>query len=183
MIEVEIRAKINNFGEIKNKFKKLDIEFVKKEKQIDRIFGNPKFLDSNNMIIEGGLVARIRTVDNKNVLEFKEISRDKGGIEIRSELGNLGAGLELLEKLQFNEAFTVSKSREVYHYKDFEICLDEVEKLGLFVEIEKTVSSPDQKESARKECADLLEKISPSSEIESRKYGDMMQELINKNDN
>lgn len=43
MIEVEIRAKINNRDEIKKKLDEIDAKFLKTEKQIDRIFGNPMF--------------------------------------------------------------------------------------------------------------------------------------------
>jgi len=42
------------------------------------------------------------------------------------------------------------------------------------------VKFDNEKKQARKDCVDLLEEISPGSEIEDRKYGDLMQELINK---
>jgi len=174
MIEVEIRARIKNGEEIKNELEKIGAKFIKIEKQTDRIFGHPMFLDSEKMIIEGGFSARIRKVGDKKLLEFKEISRKSGGIEIKSELSDINIGLKFLDKLGFEEAFTVSKLRELYSYNDFTICLDNVDQLGDFIEIEKLINFSGDKEKARKECENLLGVLSPDSKIEDKKYGDLM---------
>ncbi len=180
MIEVEIRAKINNLNEIKENLENLGAKFLKKEKQVDKIFGHPMFLDSENMIIEKGIVPRIRQKAEKIILEFKEICRDGAGFEIKSSLTDIPLGVKFLEKLGFKEAFTVSKEREEYSFGDLNICLDFVEGLGNFIEIEKMISSPDKKEEAKKECLDLSFKIAPDLELEPKKYGDLIQEKINK---
>lgn len=180
MIEVEIRAKVKDFEGIKNKLDEIRAKKKRGVRLVDRIFGHPIFLDSDNMIIEGGIVPRIRSVDDNNKLEFKEISRKGGGIELESNIDDVNLGIELLKKLGFKEAFTIDKKRESYEYGDFNIDLDDVSRLGRFIEIEKIVKSEEEKELARKECINLLEEISPGSKIEDRKYGDLMQELINK---
>ncbi len=178
MIEVEIRAKIKSIDDVKSSLS--DAKFIEKKKQVDRVFGHPKFLDKDTKIIEGGLSARIREVNDRVKLEFKEIKRHGGGFEIGSNLSNVEFGLKFLEKLGFDEAFTVSKIREVYEYQGFEICLDQVEQLGNFIEIEKMVNTEDEIQEVRKACIDLLNKISPEAEILDAKYGDMMQDIINK---
>lgn len=182
MIEVEIRAKINNKSEVQSKLKEIGAVLKKSVHLEDRIFGHEMFLDENKMIIEGGLSARIRQVDQNIWLEFKEISRNKGaGVEIKADLDNMEEGLRFFEKLGFKEAFSVNKQRNVYSLDGFEICLDDVEQLGSFIEIEKSVLSQDETELAKKECWSLLEKIAPESEITNKKYGDLMQEILNKN--
>ncbi len=181
MIEVEVRARVDDFNQIKKKLKEIKALHTSSVRQTDKIFGHPKFLDSKNMIIEGGIVPRIRSVNDKCSLEFKEIHRTSGGIELKSELSDIGLGIIFLKKLGFKETFTVDKKRESYKYRGFAIELDDVDKLGCFIEIEKNVSSPEEQELARKECIGLLALISPNSKIENRKYGDLMQELINKN--
>jgi len=179
LIEVEIRAKVGDFDAIKQRFKEIGISFVKSERQMDKIFGAKKFLDSEHKIVEGGIVARIREIDDKIKLEFKEISREKGGIELSCEAPNIEMAVKMLEKLDFEEAFTIKKDREVYSYQNFEICLDEVEQLGNFIEIEKMVNSKEEMDAAREECVNLLKQISPGAEITNEKYGDMMQNIIN----
>ncbi|MBW2996044.1 class IV adenylate cyclase [Candidatus Woesearchaeota archaeon] len=180
MIEVEIKARISNVDDIKKKLNQIRAKFLKTEKQIDKVFGHPRFLDSEKKIIEGGFVARIRVVDDNHTLEFKEILRQNGGVEIKSELKDLNTGVEFLNKLNFKEKFTVSKSRDHYSYNNFAICLDNVKQLGNFIEIEKIVTSSEEKENARKRCLDLLNTLAPNSEIEDKKYGDLIQEKINK---
>ncbi len=180
MIEVEIRARIKSIKKIKDELKKIGAKFVKTEKQVDRIFGHSMFLDSDRMIVEGGLSARIREVDDKKILEFKEISRKSGGIEIKSELSDVDIGLKFLKKLKFSEAFTISKLRKSYSFNGFTICLDSVNRLGDFIEIERLINFSDDKEKTRKECENLLYILSPDSKIENKKYGDLMQEILNK---
>ncbi len=181
MIEVEIRAKIKNKSEVQSKLKEMAAELIKTDRQVDKIFGHEMFLDENKMIVEGGLSARIRQTNKGIWLEFKEISRQGAGIEIKADLDNLNEGLRFFEKLNFKEAFTISKLREVYSYNGFEICLDEVERLGDFIEIEKMVADSNEIEEAKNQCLELLQKIAPEAEITNKKYGDLMQEIINRN--
>ncbi|MCK5412962.1 MAG: class IV adenylate cyclase [Candidatus Pacebacteria bacterium] len=179
MIEVEIRARIEGKDEFQKKLKEIGAIYNKTEKQIDRVFGNPMFLDSDNMIVEGGLSARIREVENKKTLEFKEIFRQKGGFEIETSLSEIEIGIKFLEKLKFKEVFVVSKSREIYLYNNFTICIDSVDCLGDFIEIEKMVEFSEDENQARIECLNLLKKIDSNVKIENRKYGDLMQEILN----
>ncbi|MFC1723821.1 class IV adenylate cyclase, partial [Nanoarchaeota archaeon] len=178
MIEVEIKARVDGFDEIKKKLDDLNASLSKSVHQVDKIFGHPMFLDADKMVIEGGYISRIRSVNDICKLQFKEMRRTSGAIELSSELGSIGIGVEFLNKLGFEEAFTIDKHRESYKYQDFSIELDRVEKLGTFIEIEKIVKLPEEKDLAREECVKLLELISPSTKIEDRKYGDLMQELI-----
>jgi len=181
MIEIEIRAKIENPEKIKVDLEKLGAKFIKSQKQIDRIFGHKQFLDENNMIIEGGLSARIRTIDNVSILEFKEISREKGGMEIVSNLSDANIGIAFLTKLGFEEAFTIAKQRNFYSYENLEIAVDDVEQLGYFIEVEKMIDYDDDKDTAKRECEDFLKKLGENLVVEKRKYGDLMQEMINQN--
>ena len=179
MIEVEIKAKINNKEEIKKHLKDIGAKFIKNVRQVDKIYGHPNFLDENDMIIDGGIVPRIRAVNNKNTLEFKEIVREGGGFEIKSDLSNIDIGILFLKKLGFSEAFTIDKTRDYYTYNNFEICIDEVDKLGSYIEIEKIVITNDEKNQAREDCLNLMKEIAPDLVVESRKYGDLIQEIIN----
>ncbi len=179
MIEIEIRAKVNDLNEIKRKLNEIGAKFVDNKRQIDRVFGHPNHLDSENKVIEGCFSARIRQVDDDIKLDFKEILRQKGGAEISSKLGNVEAGLKLLEKLGYKEAFIVDKTRDTFSYNGFTICLDNVNKLGFFIEIEKTAKNYEGQDETRNYCIELLKVLSPESEVENRKYGDLMQELIN----
>lgn len=178
-IEVEVRARIGDLSNVKKALNELGAVFVKSENQADRIFGHAKFLDLEHKIAEGGLSARIREADGKARLEFKEIVREKGGIELNCIVSNAEMAEKMLKKLDFEEAFTIKKRRDIYSCQGLVVCLDAVEMLGNFIEIEKEVGLESEINAARKECADLLEKVAAGAQIEKRKYGDLMQEIIN----
>ncbi|HOF50316.1 MAG TPA: class IV adenylate cyclase [Candidatus Colwellbacteria bacterium] len=178
MIETEIRAKVGDLRKIADKIISLGGEFVSKEQQIDKVFGRPEDLDENHQIIDGHFSSRIRQKSGKISLDFKEIKRGQSGIDISAPINSIETGVKLLTALGFEEAFSVSKARETYKLKDFEICLDDVEKLGSFIEIE-WVGNGENYDSALQECKSLLEEIDPSAVLENKKYGDLMQELIN----
>ena len=181
MIEIEIRAKVKNLETVREQLKKLNAKYVKTERQADHIFGRAVDLDGEHKIIEGCFIARIREKGDKGSIEFKEIKRTGIGMEFSSPLANLESGLNFLEKLDFERAFTISKVRETYSYQDFELCLDEVEQLGFFIEIEHPCKDDGNKPDALKECQNLLNTLVPGATIEPKKYGDLMQEIINRN--
>jgi len=179
MIEVEIRAKIQDPEKVKQRLKDLRVELFKTEKQIDHIFGRDKDLDENHKMIEGRFVARLRERNNQVSLEFKEIKRSGAGLEISSPLSKLEDGQSFLASLDFKKAFAIVKQREIYRYQDCEICLDSVDSLGQFVEIEY-IGQADGEKTALEKCRDLLRALDPTAISEPKKYGDLMQEMINK---
>ncbi len=181
MIEVEIRAKVSDFNEVKKNLQKLGAQFIDTKIQIDRVFGHDKYLDENNMVVEGGLSARLRQVGHNTTLDFKEIVRGPGGLEISIDVTDEELYSKLLHKLGFKEAFTIRKSREAFLLNSFTVCLDDVEALGKFIEIEKLAPSSTTQEPTYQECQKLLKKLYPGAKIEKKKYGDLMQAIINKN--
>jgi adenylate cyclase class 2 len=183
MIEVEVKARLRSFDDVRENMAKLGVWLEGTATQIDTQFGHEKFLDSEHKIIEGGILARIRQEGSKKILEFKEINRKEGAIELKFEITDIDLAKEFLKKLGFEEAFKIEKSREKYGYKNFIINLDNVTGLGKFIEIEIIVAEPKEKDKAMKECLDLLNFLLPNVQIENKKYGDIMQELINQGKN
>jgi adenylate cyclase, class 2 len=179
MIEVEIKAKITDFTTIKNSLNNKGANFLRLSDEIDTIFGMPKYLNAEHKVIEGGLIARIRQRDGKKILEFKEIQRKNGGIELKMEISDIIAIKKFLEKLDFIEAFIIKKTRQIYTYNNFKVCLDDVDQLGRFIEIEKIVNSDNEKDEARNDCLKLLKELAPNAVIENKKYGDLIQDILN----
>ena len=180
MIEIEINARVKDFSEIKKSLEEKQAVQLGAYKQIDIVFGHPKFLDENNFIIDGGLSARIRQKNDEIFVDFKEITRATGGIEMRCESHSMEGAKEFLEKLGFEEAFTTVNFREKYELNDFVVCLDNVEKLGKFIEVEKEIKDANEKMSTKKACEEKLAELCDDYEIIEKKYGDLVQEMKNK---
>ena len=180
MIEVEIRAKVNDFQSIKNKLRELGADFVHKKTQIDRVYGRKQDQDREQKLVEGSFSARIRQVDRSIRLDFKEIIRGSGGMEISIPFTDMGLADKFLTRIGYEEAFIITKKREVYSLGKFTIALDRVEQLGNFIEIELGTERESVKEILFKECEQLLKRVAPNARIEKKKYGDLMQEIINR---
>jgi adenylate cyclase, class 2 len=179
MIEVEVKAKLDNFDEARENFSKLGVWLKDKEIQKDIMFGQDRFLDEEHKLKEGSIMARIRQKKQKVIVCFKEVNSGHAKFEAEFESPDLETAKKFLEKLDFKEAFEIEKLREHYGYKTFKICLDDVKELGRFIEVEKIVNKLEEKEKAFQECRDLLNFLCPGTKIQTKKYGDMMQDLIN----
>ncbi|MHA1771240.1 MAG: class IV adenylate cyclase [Candidatus Thorarchaeota archaeon] len=70
--------------------------------------------------------------------------RSKTRVEINSTISDKAGFIAILEHLGFRDAAVVQKTRTIYHMDDVEVCVDVVEGLGSFVELESITSSKDE---------------------------------------
>jgi len=64
-------------------------------------------------------------------------------IEHEVEINNAQEGHSIIKELGFKEVVRVNKVRRKAKYKDLTICLDVVEELGSFIEVEKMSEDED----------------------------------------
>lgn len=179
MIEVEIRARVNELDEIRAKLEELGAKQVNKVHQLDRTFSHPMFLDENHSIFDGGFSARVRQVDEKVKIDFKEICRDKKhGMQVSAPVSSAEMGVEFLKRMGWEESFTIDKIRETFSLDGFKICLDNIQRIGIFIEIEKEVALRAGADQAREDCKELMKKLSPKSDVMTDYYGDLMFRLV-----
>jgi adenylate cyclase, class 2 len=171
MYEVEIKARVENLETIKQQLS----EPVKTEIQRDHVYGFKDKFPPN----DGECIARIREKNNKIILEFKEIQRHAGAVELKHDIAEFEPFHNFLTKLQFQKFFTMEKKREKYVHEGCTICLDTVTDLGTFVEIEKMVETQEQKEQALQQCKDVLQQLAPNAIIMTDKYGDLICRKLN----
>lgn len=83
---------------------------------------------------------RIRTEKDSIKLTYKEhITGHFDCIEEELEIADPQVMRNILERLSFKEISQVRKKRVTTTYNEYEICFDEVEGLGSFIEVEKIV--------------------------------------------
>lgn len=145
MREIEIKLKIPHGPELRKKFEDLGCAFSHPIEQEDIVYtkntGNLEIFLSNSEFL------RIRTESNSKVIftykkDNKAGERGLDKLEYEFEVGNKDECRSFLDSIGYKEAVRVFKKRTKTRYKDFEICLDEVEHLGFFVEVEKAI--PDE---------------------------------------
>jgi adenylate cyclase class 2 len=140
-MEVEAKAVCDDLGAIKSRIRDLGARFLWKGTQKDMYFNHPArdFARTDEAL-------RIREVGEKAYLTYKGPKMDeltKTREEIAISVDKPENLLEILKKLGFREVRTVTKNREKYQLDELTVCLDSVEGLGDFVELEATCDPND----------------------------------------
>jgi len=181
MQEIEVKAKIIDKEKIKSKLINLGCTFTKPQKQKDVIFlpTGISFLE----IKKGTPVVRIRNTKERVFLTLKkrlindnELSTLEKEIVVNDEKETT----ELIENMGFYEVVRVYKTRQECHHKGLTICVDEIEELGSFIEIEK-LSENENSETIQNELLNFLMSlgISPDDRV-TKGYDTLVYEKTNK---
>jgi adenylate cyclase class 2 len=154
-MEIELRAKISNEKLLEEKLKKLSGIMEKKsgERQVDLYFKH-EGEENEKMIIR----IRKNYENNKAILTFKSKSKYANDIAWQ-DFDTPIVDPDRLEELLLNSGYVyfclVDKVRQSFSYKEFEINIDNIRDLGLFIEIEKN-GTKNEVEAIRKQIIDLL---------------------------
>ena len=173
MIEVEVKAKINNFKEMENELKKLGAVKTKKEFQEDIYFASPivDFAKTDEAL-------RIRTTDNEIFITYKgpKLNKDaKTRKEVEMSIESADKAKDIFTEIGFKPVRSVKKNRQYYHYKNFEISLDDVEGLDPYMEIEINLDDNTDYSEAQNKIFELFEKLGIRDGFERTSYLELLE--------
>lgn len=141
--EVEVKAQLKDKEGVMNKLKELGCVFSEPVEQHDTIYVDQnygpfaEFQPGKNLL-------RVRETKGKAFLTLKNPqSVQMDSIERETEISDPQEAKEMLLLMGYHEAAQVHKTRMKSHYQDWEICLDEVQGLGSFIEVEKITENVD----------------------------------------
>lgn len=153
--EIEVKARTNNISDIVERLKKLGCVIEAPIRQDDVIFVDAhcgSFTDFQ----PGKNILRLRKSNGKIMFTLKQPQTNElDAIEREVEVSNLQEMTHILELLGYHRVITVGKTRSKTSYKDWEICLDEVDNLGSFVEVEK-ITEDESAATVQRELWDFL---------------------------
>jgi len=161
-IEVEIKIKVDGLDKPKEELLKLG-KLVKSIRQIDDYYV-PCQRDFFSRKPHPTEWLRIRTNPDKVIFEYdRSINKKADGSqdcaeEYETEISSPEELRKILGFLDFKKIVTVDKQRQYWDCGDFEIVLDEIAKLGYFIEVERKGEFNDTAK-ARGECIKFLEKL------------------------
>lgn len=178
--EAELKFPVPSFEQFVTRAHDLGVSFQAEVTQSDVYFNHPArdFADTNEAL-------RIRTTPRQTRITYKGPVLDQT-VKLRREIelpvgrdeGDTQALSELLTALSFREVRTVTKQRQSahlhWHGRDFELTLDRVDGLGLFVEIE-TLCEDGDIEAARDAVVGLSREFG-LKQHESRSYLELLLE-------
>lgn len=133
-LEIEVKAYAANLARVEERLKEMGAVFIGEVCEKDAYFNHP-----NRNFAETDEALRIRVADKQSFLTYKGRKIDaksKTREEIEVALGDAYSAKLLLMRLGFKPVAEVKKIRKRYKVGEFEICLDDVEGVGTFVEVE-----------------------------------------------
>lgn len=171
MREIEVKAKINDLALLAASLEKLGLVMSAPIRQKDRIF-LPQGTDYGSITSHTN-VLRIR--DQDGIIKFtlkRHRANELDCIERELAISDGEMMVSILGDLNYYEAVQVVKVRRKCQFQDMKICLDEVEGLGAFIEIEKM--SDEEGEKTQRELFDFLKILGVKEEDRVRKGYDTL---------
>ncbi|WP_407413780.1 class IV adenylate cyclase [Methanobrevibacter sp.] len=179
MIEVEVKAKIENFDDMKKKLENLGAIKSKKEFQEDIYFNSPivDFANTDEAL-------RIRTTEENEKTNIfitykgpKIDSKSKTRKEIEIAIEDSEKCSDIFQNLGFTKVRAVRKNRQYYTYENFEISLDDVEGLEPYMEIEIALEDGNDYSEAQEKIFELFSKLGIEDEFERTSYLELLEKL------
>ncbi|MBO5159146.1 MAG: class IV adenylate cyclase [Lachnospiraceae bacterium] len=180
MVEVEVKIPVKNKKQVEEKL--LELGFLKGDllKESDFYFDN-----ACHELKEKDMALRIRSCENlttsttEHFITYKGPKMDKISMtrkELETKIESAETGREILKSLGYTEVPPVIKRRQELHKDQMNACLDQVEHLGDFLELEIVVQQESEKENALNELISLLYELGYQAEdIIRTSYLSMLQ--------
>ncbi|MHA1268801.1 MAG: class IV adenylate cyclase [Candidatus Helarchaeota archaeon] len=160
MIEVEIKVPIDDKSTIVEKLKKIGFNYKKVVRQEDVYFQHPE-----RNFVKTDEALRVRESLEGTFLNYKGPKLDsetKTREEIEIYFEDNGNLIRIFEKLGFQKVFIVKKSREIFEKNEIKASIDNVEGLGLFMELEIICEDRKELDIYREKLFSILRQINIS---------------------
>ncbi len=176
-MEIEVKAKLKDKDAIVQKLMKLGCEFSDTRIQDDMVWA--KKIGSLKEFLSNDVFLRIRIQDgDKVILTIKSPKAKTGDVSLIKQehevvVSSAEEARSILLLLGLKEAVRIIKRRQVSHYKDYEICIDDIEDLGVFIEVEKIAEEKNAVE-IQKDMFDFLVTLGVSPDDQVKKGYDIL---------
>jgi len=181
MREIEIKLRIKNLEDLEKKLIAGGLEISKEISQHDTVYTDPRHGNFDN-IKEGNVVVRIRRESNVSKITLKQQQTyEMDNLEYETTIGDPEIMHNIFVKMGWLPEVEVKKTRKKGKLGGYEVCLDQVEQLGSFIELEKMTDDNANPDEVRKELFDALRPFGLSEEDEETKgYDTQIYNLKNK---
>ena len=188
MIEIESKFKLasditrdNLIAILKSQF----ITSISSKHQIDTVFLLPEQVDAP--IVPGSKIMRVRDVLNPETGELQQslmTLKVEGQTKLVSDeyefaVDDGNAARQMLTALGWQEIVTVDKVRLESKTKDYTICIDEVAKLGLFIELEVLTEGSADVKNIQQQMRNFLKNLDIDGKLWKIPYDTSIRNLQN----
>lgn len=179
MIEVEIKAKIDDYKKAIEELNSLGAKYSHTERQHDIYFNAP---DKDYAKTDEAL--RIRQIPNEDKIEKiltykgpKINSKSKTRKEIEVKISDVEDMSNILISLGFTPSAIVDKTRRIFTYKKYTITLDKLEKLGYYMEIEYIASEDENIDEIVSNIMEVFKKLGIEDNFERTSYLELLENI------
>lgn len=179
--EIEIKLKAKNLDELENNLIKAGCVFSEPISQYDVIYsqGGDSGVRPNGKAEEGHLAIRIRR--EGGIVKFtlkQQKSNEMDNLEYETKIDDAEALNKILGALKWKPQLEVKKVRKKGMLGEYEICLDRVEGLGEYLEVEKMTKDDVNPDEVRKELFLAIKPFGLTEEDEeTRGYDTLIYQL------
>jgi adenylate cyclase class 2 len=171
MIEIEIKARAG-IEALRSKLMREGAASEKTVEQMDLYFNAPHrdFARTDEAL-------RLRSEEGRVFLTYKGKKLDaksKTRKEVEVEVGDFCMMEDILVSIGFTRSLRVRKTREIYHLGDAVVCLDRVDGLGEFVEMETLVADTEGMEKKRDWLIAEMRRLGVAGELIRESYLEML---------
>ena len=163
MKEIEILVEVyDDIYSIKEKLK--DFDYLGLKHTIDEYYYDPKRdelkPDKNNQLNH---CLRLRTKNNEYSITYKDdvFENDKWlySNEYETKVDNIDITREIFNKLGLKKFIVIDNKKETYKYNDYEIVIEDVKDLGLFMEVEYCTKEDVDIKKIKKEIQNFIDNL------------------------
>ncbi len=174
MKEVEVKARLRDEGEVIGKLTGLGCILSEPVRQVDTVYTRFPAKNVEEYMANDHFVRIREKSDGKFIFTVKKpLSKDVlTKAEHETEILDARELVQALLLMGYQVATKVTKTRRTTHYQDFEICIDEVEGMGTFIEVEKI--SDRNVDDVRKELNKFVELLGISADDQVHKGYDIL---------
>lgn len=163
MKEIEVLVEVyDNIENVKKKLEKFNYKGLKNT--IDEYYYDPKREtlkpDKDNQLSH---CLRVRTKNNEYFITYKDDVFDNGkwlySNEYETKIESITMIKEIFNKLGLIKFIEIDNKKETYTYKDYEIVIEDVKDLGIFMEVEYCTNEEVDVKNIKKEIQKFINEL------------------------
>lgn len=163
MKEIEVLVEVyDSIENVKKKLEKFDYKGLKNT--IDEYYYDPKRdtlkPDKDNQLSH---CLRVRTKNNEYFITYKDDVFDNGkwlySNEYETKIESITMIKEIFNKLGLIKFIEIDNKKETYIYKDYEIVIEDVKDLGIFMEVEYCTNEEVDVKNIKKEIQKFINEL------------------------
>lgn len=181
MKEIEVKYRLNDVNHLIKRLQQLGCKMSDIEDQKDTVYVTDlKNINSN----PGSIFLRVRKNNDKVELNAKKHEKVmQSRMEVEFEVSSYEDANRFLELIGFERWVEVKKKRIHTVYENCNICIDQVDSLGSFVELEYVVDDLESDQEILKKIGEMANKIGiDTTEEVDQYYDEMIAQKENENE-